>query len=382
MNSILNKLGRRLRLGMIGGGPNSFAGPVHRTSARISDYYDLMATVLSSDPEKSALYGTEIGIVPDRAYGNWQDMLQSESGRNDKIEVVAILTPNSTHYEIASSFLGAGVHVICEKPLCTWSDEAQSLVKQVEETRLIFCVTFNYSAYPMVRHARAMVKKGEIGEIKQVHLEYIQGNLAEVKDDRSKWRFDSEQSGPSLTLSDIGSHALHMGSYVTGADVSEIMADIGRIVPGNEVDDYSCCLLRYENGAHGSVWATKAASGAEHGLSFKIFGEKGGLEWHQETPNELLVRRLNDFKQIPTRRSDGLLSKQVEEASYVAYGHPEGFQEAFANLYRDVAKAIVFNSDREYPKVEDGAKVVKLVEAAVESSKLGTWVSCGRSNES
>ena len=387
MNPIIQSLGRRLRLAVIGGGPGSFIGTVHRTAARIDDRFEVVAGVLSSNPERSKAAGAALGLAPDRAYSDWRELISGEAARDDGADAVAIMTPNNSHYEIADASLDAGFDVICDKPLTTRLDDALKLVEKVRETGLVFCVTYNYSAFAMVRQARAMVQAGEIGEIRQVQLEYIQGNLAapvDVGPDGPGWRFDPEVGGISLVVGDITTHAHHLGAYVTGLDLDRVIADVGTNVPGRTVDDYSALLLRYENGARGSMWVTNSAAGAEHGLAFRIFGATGGLEWHQEEPNKLLHRRLGDFPQLMTRRLDGLLTPEAERASRVAIGHPEGYQEAFGNLYKNVSEAIVARRTGkpcdplalDFPTVLDGAKGVKFVDATVESSRTGAWVDC------
>ena len=387
MNPVIETFGRRLRLAVIGGGPGSFIGTVHRTAARIDDRFEIVAGVLSSNAERSRAAGAAIGLASDRAYADWQSLIEAETARDDGADVVAIMTPNDSHYAIADACLDAGLDVICDKPLTTRLDDAVKLVAKVRETGLVFCLTHNYSAYPMVRQARAMVEAGEIGAIRQVQLEYIQGHLAARVEDGPGgpgWRFDPESGGVSMILGDIGTHAHHLGAYVTGLDLDRVMADLGSCVPGRRVDDYAALLLRYENGARGSMWVTNSAAGGEHGLAFRIFGETGGLEWHQEEPNKLLHRRHGDFPQTMTRRIDGLLSPAAERASRIGIGHPEGYQEAFANLYVNAAEAIVARRTGsacdplalEFPTVLDGAKGMKFIEAAVESSRTGAWVDC------
>lgn len=387
MNPIIQTFGRRLRLAVIGGGPGSFIGTVHRTASRIDDRYELVAGVLSSNAERSRAAGQSLGLAPDRAYAGWRELLAGERGREDGADVVAVMTPNGSHYEIADACLDAGLDVICDKPLTTRLDDALKLVAKVRETGLVFCLTHNYSAYPMVRQARAMVAAGEIGTVRQVQLEYIQGHLAapvEEQPGRRTWRFDPEEAGLSMILGDIGTHAHHLGAYVTGLDLDRVMADVGSVVPGRTADDYAALLLRYENGARGSMWVTNSAAGAEHGLACRVFGETGGLEWHQEQPNQLLHRRLGDFPRLMTRRLDGLLSPEAERASRVGIGHPEGYQEGFANLYTDAAEAIVARLTgkpcdplaTDFATVLDGAKGMKFIDAAVESSRSGAWADC------
>ncbi len=387
MNPIIQAFGRRLRLAVIGGGPGSFIGTVHRTASRIDDRFEVVAGVLSSNAERSRAAGAALGLAPDRAYADWRALIDAETARDDGADVVAIMTPNDSHYPISEACLDAGLDVICDKPLTTRVEDAIKLVAKVRESGLVFCLTHNYSAYPMVRQARAMVEAGEIGAIRQVQLEYIQGHLAARVEDASDgpgWRFDPETSGASLVLGDIGTHAHHLGAYVTGLDLERVMADVGSCVPGREADDYAALLLHYESGARGSMWVTNSAAGGEHGLAFRIFGETGGLEWHQEEPNSLLHRRHGDFPRRMTRRIDGLLSPEAERASRIGIGHPEGYQEAFANLYANAAEAIVARRTGQpcdpmaldFPTVLDGAKGMKFIEAAVESSRTGAWVDC------
>ena len=246
-----------------------------------------------------------------------------------------------------------------------------------------YIVTYNYSAYPMVRQARSMVRQGIIGEIRQLQLTYVQGHLAtHSQETEQDWRANPRQGGASLVLADIGTHAFHLGEYVTGEKVRAVMADVGSVVPGRQLDDYFSCLLRFANNARGNLWVTNAAAGAEHGLSFRIFGAKGGLEWHQERPNELRHRRLNGFEQILTRRMDGLLNPEAEKSSQLRFGHPEGFHDAFANLYREVALAAVKTNNLTeelltFPDVNDGARGIDFVFKCLESRDRNTWVEWG-----
>jgi len=379
----MSKQDPKLRLGMIGGGPSSFIGPVHRMAARMSNSYELCATVLSSDAKKSTQLGIEMGMKSERAYPDWKAMIEREKSLPDGIEVLAIMTPNDLHYPIASAALDAGLHIICDKPLCNNLENAKILVHKTKEKQRVFCVTYNYSAYPMVRQARAMINNGDLGEIRQVHLEYIQSHMAESSPPYN-WRFDSEKGGQSLVVGDIGTHAYHLGSYVTGLELDELMADLGSSIPGRSMDDYTSCLLRYENGARGSLWVTNAAAGAEHGLSFRIFGEKGGLEWHQENPNILRHRRLNGFEQIMTRRKDGKLYPTAEDSMRLVIGHPEGFHDAFANLYMEVAaeiRSLPQNINKvadeiSFPTVVDGLKGVNFIYTIIASNKDRSWKNC------
>jgi len=386
MNPVIQALGRRLRLGVVGGS-HGFIGPVHRTAARLDDLFEIAAGVLSSDPERGRAAGAAIGLPADRAYPTVEAMLAAERQRPDGIDAVAIMTPNALHYSAAMAALDAGLDVICDKPLTTSLADALALVAKVRETGLVFCTTYNYSAYPMVRQARAMVRAGEIGEVRQVHLTYVQGHnasLVEAEPGGKAWRFDPTQAGASLILGDIGSHAHHLGAYVTGLELQAVMAEVAATVLGRTADDYAGLLLRWSGGVPGTMWVTNAAAGAEHGLAFRIFGSKGGLEWHQEHPNELRHRRLGGFEQVLTKRLHGALHPAAERAARVEIGHPEGYQEAFATLYRDAAEAIVARRTGrapdplalDFPTVEDGARGIRFIEAGVESARTGRWVDC------
>jgi predicted dehydrogenase len=386
MNPVIQALGRRLRLGVVGGS-HGFIGPVHRTAARIDDRFEIVAGVLSSSPERGRAAATAIGLPAERAYPTVEAMIAAERARPDGIDAVAIMTPNAHHFAAAMAALDAGLDVICDKPLTTTLADAVALARKVRETGLVFCTTYNYSAYPMVRQARAMVQAGEIGEVRQIHLTYVQGHnatLVEAEPGGQAWRFDPATAGASLIMGDIGSHAHHLGAYVAGLELDAVLAELGATVPGRDADDYGALLLRWSNGAKGTMWVTNAAAGAEHGLAFRIFGSLGGLEWHQERPNELRHRRLGGFEQVLTRRLHGALHPAAERAARVEIGHPEGYQEAFANLYQDVAEAIVARRTGrpcdplalDFPTVLDGARGMRLIEAAVESARTGCWVGC------
>jgi predicted dehydrogenase len=380
MSTIIEAIGRRLRIAIIGGGPGSVIGEVHRIAARLDGYYDIVASALSSDPERSRQAGRTIGVPEDRAYPSWRTLIESEAGRADRVDVVAVMTPNDSHYEICAAALDAGFHLVCDKPLTTDLTSAVDLARKVKATGAEFCLTHCYTGYPMVRQARAMVRAGSIGPIRQVHIQYVQGYLA-FDDVPPGWRLDPARVGASMILVDIGTHAHHLGAYVTGLDLASLCADVGHVVPGRKVDDYGSLLLRYVNGARGSIWVTNAAAGAEHGLGFRIFGETGGLEWNQEEPNRLMHRRRDGFEEIVTRRKDRLVTDSARRVTRVEIGHPEGYLEAFANLYSDMAEAVAarlchrspFENDRPFPTVEDGVKGLAFVEAAVRSSASGRW---------
>jgi len=385
MSSSWKALGRRLRLAVVGGS-YGFIGPVHRVAARIDDRYEILAGVLSSDPLRGAAAAKDIGIDAARAYASVPQMLAGERARADGAEVVAIMTPNAFHYDACMAALEAGMHVICDKPLTTNLADALRLADLVQRSGLVFCLTHNYTGYAMVRQARAMVLAGEIGEIRQIHLNYVQGYFATLVESQSAnpgWRFDTLPDW-SLVMGDIGTHAHHLGAFVSNLELTALMADIGPTLEGRAIDDYGGLLLRWSNGARGTMWVTNSAAGAEHGLSFRIYGSKGGLEWHQEYPNELRHRQLNGFEVVQTRRLGGALHTAADYSARVEIGHPEGYQEAFATLYKDAADAITAHITGvetrqvpyEFPTVMDGVRGVKLIESAVQSMRQQSWVNC------
>lgn len=383
-NTTLQRLGRRLRLGLIGGG-HGFIGPVHRTAARLDDRFELCAGVLSSDAERGLAAATAIGLPAERSYATVEAMIAAEKARPDGIDAVAIMTPNVQHHAAVMAALRAGLHVICDKPVTTTVADAVEIMNTVEATGLVFCLTHCYAAYPMVKQARAMVEAGVIGEVRQIHATYVQGyfaTLVEADEKNRTWRFDTRPgTTESLVIGDIGTHAHHLGAYISGLELTQVMADVGPTVPGRTVDDYGALLTRWSNGARGTIWVTNSAAGSEHGLAVRIFGSQGGLEWHQEYPNELKHRRLDGFEQTLTRRLHGALAPAAEWASRIEIGHPEGYQEAFANLYRDFAEAVTAKISGQpcnplaldFPGALDGVRGLRLIEAAVQSTKSGQW---------
>jgi predicted dehydrogenase len=383
MNPVLAMLGRRLRLAVIGGGPGSFIGPVHRTAARLDDRFEIVAAVLSGDPERSHAAACGIGIPADRAYADWPSLLERERARADGADIVAVMTPNGSHHAICAAALERGFHLICDKPLTTTLTDALDLVRRVRASGRVFCLTHNYTAYPMVRQARDMVRANAIGEVRQIHTFYVQGHNATLVEGEGTagWRFDPAQCGPSLILGDIGTHAHHLGAFVAGQELREVMAEVWASVPGRRSDDTASVLMRWSNGARGSMWVTNAAAGGEHGLGIRIFGAEGGLEWWQEQPNELRHRRLGGFEEILTRRLHGALTPSAERAARIEIGHPEGYQEAFANLYKDAAEVIAARIAQrpcdplalDFPSVEDGARGIAMIEACLESARSRGW---------
>lgn len=383
MNPVLAMLGRRLRLAVIGGGPGSFIGPVHRTAARLDDRFEIVAGVLSSDPDRSRAAARDLGIPAERSYADWAALLERERALPDGADAVAVMTPNGSHHAICAAALERGFHLICDKPLTTTLADAVDLVRRVRASGRVFCLTHNYTAYPMVRQARDMVQAGVIGEVRQIHTCYVQGHNATLVEGEGAvgWRFDPDQCGPSLILGDIGTHAHHLGAFVSGQELREVMAEVWASVPGRRSDDTASVLMRWSGGARGSMWVTNAAAGGEHGLGIRVFGAEGGLEWWQEQPNALRHRRRGGFEEILTRRLHGALTPSAERAARIEIGHPEGYQEAFANLYRDAAEVIAARiAGRpcdplalDFPTVEDGARGIAMIEACLESARSGGW---------
>jgi len=373
---------RRLRLGMVGGGQGAFIGAVHRLAARMDDRYTLVAGALSSDPERARVSGAELGLDPDRVYADYAQMAQAEAEREDGIDVVSIVTPNHMHHGPATAFLEARIHVICDKPLTTSLADAVDLVETVHKSGLVFCLTHNYSGYPMVRQARAMVRDGELGEIRVVQAEYPQDwlstRLEETGMKQADWRTDPARSGAGGCIGDIGTHAYHLAGFITGLKARELCAELTTFVAGRRLDDNAQILLRYENGARGMLWASHVAPGNENGLKVRVYGEKAGLEWHQEDPNRLVFTPLGETPRVITRGGAGA-GASANRVTRIPPGHPEGYLEGFANIYSDAAELIGARLEgREpdpeallVPTVEDGALGMRFIEAAVQSSSAG-----------
>ena len=373
--------GRRIRLGMVGGGEGAFIGGVHRIAARLDDRYSLVAGALSSTPEKAARSGAALGLDPERSYPDFAIMAQAEAGRSDGIEAVAIVTPNHMHAPAILAFLEAGIHVICDKPLTTSLEEARSLKAAVDRSGRIFALTHNYTGYPLVRQARAMVRAGEIGRIRVVQVEYPQDWLAERIEDsgqkQAAWRTDPARTGAGGCVGDIGTHAFNLAEFIAGAEVDALCAELTTFVEGRRVDDDAQMLLRWSDGAKGMLWASQVSPGHENGLKIRIYGTKGGLEWVQAEPNRMIWSPLGANQQIVTRNGPGADAAN-RRMSRIPAGHPEGYLEAFANLYSEIAEAIVAardggepSSDVLYPTIDDGVRGLAFIEAAIRSSNEG-----------
>ena len=374
-------LGRRLRLAVIGGGPDSFIGAMHRQAARLDDRYELVAGALSSNAEKSIKAGRELGLAAERCYSDGMALLKGEAVRVDRADVVAIMTPNDSHFEFAFAALAQGFDVICDKPMTNTLQEATQLHQQALDSGLVFCLTHNYTGYPMVRQAKAMVTNGELGDIRLVQVEYVQGGRAKTGPGRAAWKEDPERGGPSLVMGDIGTHAHNLLRFITGLEVSQVAAEVGCIVPDRVTHDFAGALLRMSNGARGSFWVTQAAAGVENALRIRVSGSLGSLEWQQECPQTLTFKPLGAPSQTRTPNGPGTLPLAARSSRIVA-GHPEGFHEAFANLYTDAAEAIAARRSGQpadplalhFPNSLDGLLGVQFVAAVIQSSaNHGTW---------
>ena len=380
---------RRIRLGMVGGGQGAFIGGVHRMAARLDDRYELVAGALSSDAARAAASAAELHIAPDRAYADYAEMARAEAALNaagkDGIDAVAIVTPNHLHGRIATAFLDAGIDVICDKPLTTTLAEALALVERVKKSGRLFALTHNYSGYPMVRQAREMVAAGELGEIRVVQAEYPQDwlstDLESTGQKQAAWRVDPAQAGAGGALGDIGTHAEHLLRFISGLELAAVSADLTTFVAGRRLDDNAHVLLRYSGGARGMLWASQVAPGNENALRVRLYGSKAGLAFSQENPNQLWFTPLGQSPRLITRGGSGS-GAAASHATRIPAGHPEGYLEGFAQLYRDVAEQVQARWQRRtpdplacrVPTVEDGARGVKFIEAVVESSRAdGRW---------
>jgi predicted dehydrogenase len=385
-NPVIQLLGRRLRLAVVGGGAGSFIGTMHRQAARRDDRYELLTGIFSSNPSKSAQDALALGLDPARLYSNLPELLARETERPDGIDVLAIMTPNDSHFDYAMQALAHGVDVICDKPMTNTLADAETLHNKVQDTGLVFCLTHNYSGYPMVRQAKAMVAAGELGDIRLVQVEYVQGGKADANKRiaPNNWKYDAVRGGPSRVMSDIGTHAHHLLRFITGLEVAEVAAELGTVVPNRQIDDFGGALLRFNNGARGSFWVTQAAAGVENSLRIRVSGSLGTLEWLQEIPQVLSFKPLHGPAQQRTPYGHGTLPLSAR-STRLAAGHPEGFPDGFANLYSDAAEAMAarragVSADPlalHFPNSFDGLMGVRFVDSVIKSSTAnGVWVQC------
>ncbi len=380
-------LHRKLRYGMVGGGPGAFIGAVHRRAAELDGLAELVAGAFSSDPAKSRAQGFALHLDPARSYASYEEMAAREAERpdGDRIDVVVIVTPNHVHYAVAVAFLERGFHVICDKPMTTTLTDAEALCRLVEKLGLVFALTHNYSGYPLVKEARALVARGALGDVRKVVVEYSQGWLSTLLEEsgqkQADWRTDPARAGAGV-LGDIGSHAEQLARYVTGLEIERLAADVATVVPGRRIDDDANLLLHFEGGARGVLHCSQIAVGEENRISLRVYGATASLEWLQEEPNRLVIRHADGPMQV-FKPGHGHLSPEAQRATRLPSGHPEAFFEAFGNLYGNALRTIAARvsggdpdpADLDFPTVQDGARGVHFIETALRSGREGSaWV--------
>ena len=375
----------KLSWGLVGGGEGSQIGPAHRLGAQADGLFAFVAGALDADAARGRAYAQSLGVAPERAYGDWREMLAGETARDDGIDLVTVATPNATHFEITKAFLEAGIHVLCEKPMTMTVEEAETIVRTAEASGAICAVNYCYSAYPMVRQMRAMVAAGELGKIRLVVANFSHGHHADAADQdnpRVRWRYDPAQAGVSGQMADCGIHALHLASFVLGDEVASLSADFASCVEGRALEDDAMVNFRTERGSVGRLWTSTVAIGRQHGFDIQVFGERGGLRWAQEQPNQVFWQPLGGRTEI-LEKGDATLSTEAGRLSRVVIGSPEGFPLAVANIYVDLAEAIAARKQGRtpdpaatlYPKAADGLRSMAAVYAAVDSAgRDGAWV--------
>ena len=375
----------KLSWGLIGGGEGSQIGPAHRLASGLDALFEFKAGALDHRPDEGRDYAIRLGVPEERAYGSWQDMLKGETNRDDRIDLVTVATPNSTHYEITKAFLQAGFHVLCEKPMTMTVAEGEDIVRTAQSANRLCAVNYGYSGYSLVRHMRAMITGGDIGKVRLVNTEFAHGHHADAADadnPRVRWRYDPEQAGVSAQFADCGIHALHMASFVTGQQITKLSADTVSCISSRVLEDDAMVNFRLDGGTVGRLWTSSIAIGRQHGLGIQVFGETGGLRWSQEQPNQLYYMPLNERLQI-IERGEANLSPEADRTTRVTIGHAEGMPLAFANIYTDLSEAIkAIKENREcdaaanlFPRAEDGLRSMAAVGAVAESGKAdGQWV--------
>lgn len=375
----------KLNWGMIGGGDGSQIGPAHRLGSAVDGEFAFVAGALDHRPEEGRAYGQALGLDADRAYGSWQEMLEGETARDDRVDLVTVATPNSTHFGIAKAFLSAGFDVLCEKPMTITVDEAEEIVRLCRDTGRICAVNYGYSGYALVRHMKAMVARGDLGRIRLVVANFAHGHHADEADadnPRVRWRYDPAQAGVSAQFADCGIHALHMASFVVGQEVERLSADLVSCIASRELEDDAMVNFRMSGGTVGRLWTSSVAVGRQHGLELQVYGEEGGLRWSQEHPNQLYYMPLGERLQV-IERGETNLSPEADRATRVTIGHAEGMPLAFANIYKDLAEVIRARKEGRkadpaadlYPRAEDGLRSMAAIFAVAESGKAdGAWV--------
>ena len=367
----------KLNWGMIGGGEGSQIGPAHRLGAQADGNFVLAAGALDMDAEKGRAYAQSLGVAPDRAYANWQDMLEGERNRDDRVDLVTVATPNSTHFAITKAFLEAGFNVLCEKPMTMTVEEGEEIVRVAKASGKICAVNYCYSAYPMVREMREMVRTGQVGKIRLVVANFSHGHHGDATDadnPRVRWRYDPTMAGVSGQFADCGIHALHMAGFIAGDQVQKLSADFASTISGRTLEDDAMVNFRMEGGTVGRLWTSSVAIGRQHGFDIQVFGETGGMRWASEQPNQVYYTPVGGRTQI-MEKGEGGLSDEASRLSRVAIAHPEGFPLAVANIYVDLAAAIKGEERDGLPTAQDGLRSMAAVHAAVASAKAeGAWV--------
>ena len=373
---------RRFRMGMVGGGKDAFIGAVHRIAARMDDRAELVCGTFNSSAQRSRESGEALRVPAARAYGNYREMFRKEQKlpADERMDFLVVVTPNNMHYPISMAALDGGIHVVCDKPMTTTVDEASNLARKIRNTGLLFCLTHNYTGAPMVKEARQLVGKGKLGDIRRVVVEYPQGWLARRQETaglkQAIWRTDPKRAGATCCMGDIGSHCANLAEYITGLEISEVCADLATFVPGRQLDDDGSVLLHFSNGAHGVLWASQVAVGEENALAIRVYGDKGSLEWRQQEPNTLVVHHIDKPTQV-FRTGTAFVGKCAAANTILPAGHPEGYLEAFANIYRNFYPALekalagkkVNEADYDYPNVNDGVRGMMFLAAVVKASK-------------
>jgi predicted dehydrogenase len=369
----------RIRLGMVGGGKDAFIGAVHRIAARLDGAFELVAGALSATPERARESGAALGLDPARCYGGFEEMAEAEAGRDDGIEAVSIVTPNHVHGDAAKAFLARGIHVICDKPLTATMEQAEDLARAAAASSGLFILTHNYTGYPMIRQAREMVAAGDLGRLRLVQVEYAQDWLTEAAEaggsKQAEWRTDPARSGAGGSVGDIGTHAYNLACFASGLELDALAADLSSFVEGRRVDDNANVLLRFKGGAKGMLWCSQVAPGNENALRLRLYGDKGGLEWAQEDPNDLWFTPFGQPKRLLTRGGAGA-GAAAAAVSRTPGGHPEGYLEGFANIYAGAAEAIraartggTAPALALLPGLDDGLAGMRFVSACVRSSR-------------
>jgi predicted dehydrogenase len=370
---------KKLKLGIIGGGPNSWIGHVHRISSRFDDKYEIVAGVFSRDSKQSTSFGKSIGVSEDRCYSNYLTMANKESLRKDKIDVVSIMTPPGSHQIIAEKFIDKNIHIISDKPFAADLKQAKSLFNKIKKNKKIkYALTHNYSAYPMVREAKVLIEKGKIGKVEDINFEYVQdwseGKTINKKNSRKmfRWKLDKKIVGVSTVLNELGSHACHLAGYMSGLKTKKVFADISQVSKTVKMDNNAKVLIEFDNGAKGMFWTSCTARGGVYGLRIRIFGSKGSLEWVQNDPTYL--------KYNPSKGAVRILERGFHDASFskkfsrIKFGHPEGYLDAFSNIYREFAESLKSKKRVFYPNEDDGYETAKFIDACKKSSKSKKWV--------